>query len=209
MTPPYRRTIRVCPPTAVALTLSASLAILSSSVAPRAAHAQAGTDPNMARALRVLRSAPVMDGHNDLPWRIREDTVHPMDVEAYDLHKKTPGMTDLARLKQGHVGAQFWSIYIPGEPTDPAYKSKGACGQHAGIRSRSARADRHRAPCNREVLLSSSGRRRQPMSAPRCKPARSRRSWDSRAVMRSRTRSRCSGQYYDMGARYMTLDAST
>src|SRR5690349_12413040 len=45
-------------------------------------------DPNMARALRVLRTAPVMDGHNDLPWRIREDTVHPMDVEAYDLRKK-------------------------------------------------------------------------------------------------------------------------
>ena len=87
--------------------------------------AQAPTDSNMARALRVLKATPVMDGHNDLPWRIREDSAHPMDVDAYDLRKRTPGMTDLPRLKAGHVGAQFWSIYTPGEPTDPAYKSKG------------------------------------------------------------------------------------
>jgi membrane dipeptidase len=73
-----------------------------------------------------------MDGHNDLPWRIREDTVHPHDVEAYDLRTRTPGMTDLARLKQGHVGAQFWSIYIPGEPGDAAYRSNGAVSSKPG-----------------------------------------------------------------------------
>jgi membrane dipeptidase len=73
-----------------------------------------------------------MDGHNDLPWRIREDSAHPMDVDAYDLRKHTPGMTDLARLKAGHVGAQFWSIYTPGEPTDPAYKPKGAVASIPG-----------------------------------------------------------------------------
>src|SRR5437899_1655903 len=80
------------------------------------------TDPNMARALRVLRAAPVMDGHNDLPWRIREDTVTPHDVEAYDLRRRTPGHTDLARMKTGHLGAQFWSVYIPGEASDATYK---------------------------------------------------------------------------------------
>ena len=82
--------------------------------------ASMSNDQYMERALRVLQASPVMDGHNDLPWRIREDGAHPGDVNAYDLHKRTPGMTDLARLKQGHVGAQFWSIYIPGEPTDAA-----------------------------------------------------------------------------------------
>jgi membrane dipeptidase len=97
------------------------------------ANAQAGsTDPNMARALRVLRASPVMDGHNDLPWRIREDTVHPQDVEAYDLRKRAPGMTDLARLKEGHVGAQFWSVYLPGEKDDPAYKPKGLVASTPG-----------------------------------------------------------------------------
>src|SRR6478736_767195 len=93
---------------------------------------QAPADSNMARALRVLRSTPVMDGHNDLPWRIREDSTHPMDVEAYDLRKRTPGMTDLARLAAGHVGAQFWSIYTPGEPTDAVYKSKGSVASSPG-----------------------------------------------------------------------------
>jgi len=94
--------------------------------------AQAPTDPNMARALRVLSTAPVMDGHNDLPWRIREDSVHSMDVDAYDLHKRTPGMTDLSRMRAGHLGAQFWSIYIPGEPNAPVYKSKGAVASTPG-----------------------------------------------------------------------------
>ena len=98
----------------------------------RAASAQAPADSNMARALRVLRANPVMDGHNDLPWRIREDSAHPMDVDAYDLRKRTPGMTDLPRLKTGHVGAQFWSIYTPGEPTDPAYRSKGSVASVPG-----------------------------------------------------------------------------
>jgi len=93
---------------------------------------KAASDPNMARALRVLRAAPVVDGHNDLPWRIREDTAHPSDVDAYDLRKRAPGMTDLARLKAGHVGGQFWSIYIPGERDDPAYKSKGAVASTPG-----------------------------------------------------------------------------
>ena len=80
---------------------------------------------DMARALRVLRASPIMDGHNDLPWRIREDTVRPRDVEAYDLRTRTPGMTDLARLRRGHVGAQFWSVYIPGDPGDAIYAPNG------------------------------------------------------------------------------------
>ena len=86
----------------------------------------------MARALRVLRAAPVVDGHNDLPWRIREDSLHPHDVEAYDLRTKTPGMTDLARLKKGHVGGQFWSIYIPGERADGAYAANGEVSSTPG-----------------------------------------------------------------------------
>src|SRR4051812_44356995 len=89
-------------------------------------------DPYMARALRALAAQPVIDSHNDLPWRIREDTVHGKDVEAYDLRARTPGMTDLARLRQGHVGGQFWSIYIPGERNENAYRSKGTSASSPG-----------------------------------------------------------------------------
>jgi membrane dipeptidase len=42
-------------------------------------------------------------------------------VEAYDLRSSVPGYTDLARLREGRVGAQFWSIYIPGEIRDSGY----------------------------------------------------------------------------------------
>jgi membrane dipeptidase len=76
---------------------------------------------DIARAKRVLSTTPLIDGHNDLPWVIRESRMAPHDVEAYDLRKKTPGMTDLDRLKKGMVGAQFWSIYIPGEIKDSGY----------------------------------------------------------------------------------------
>lgn len=78
-------------------------------------------DPALEHAIRLLQSTPLIDGHNDLPWEIRNSKTHPRDVAAYDLRKTTPGMTDLARLEAGHVGAQFWSIYIPGEIRDSGY----------------------------------------------------------------------------------------
>jgi membrane dipeptidase len=78
-------------------------------------------DPHMAKARRVLATTPLVDGHNDLPWAIRNAKGAPRDVEAYDLTRRTPGHTDLARLKAGMVGGQFWSVYIPGEIRDSGY----------------------------------------------------------------------------------------
>ncbi|MCB1009279.1 MAG: dipeptidase [Acidobacteria bacterium] len=63
----------------------------------------------------MLASTILIDGHNDLPWVIREWAEAPMDVEKYDLRKSAPHETDLARLRAGGVGAQFWSVYVPGE----------------------------------------------------------------------------------------------
>lgn len=80
------------------------------------------SDPALnARVERVLKVMPVIDGHNDLPWEIRERfDSDPMRV---DLTKSTanlplhedavPLMTDIPRLRAGHVGAQFWSVWIP------------------------------------------------------------------------------------------------
>jgi membrane dipeptidase len=67
------------------------------------------------RVRRLLRRAPIIDGHNDLAWTIRNDETAPRDVAAYDLRTRTRGHTDLARLRAGGVGAQFWSVYIPGD----------------------------------------------------------------------------------------------
>jgi membrane dipeptidase len=70
-------------------------------------------DPHMEVARRVLSTTPLVDGHNDLPWAIRDYQPAPRDVAAYDLRTRTPGHTDIPRLRQGMVGAQFWSVYIP------------------------------------------------------------------------------------------------
>jgi membrane dipeptidase len=78
-------------------------------------------DPYLVRARRILKQTPLIDGHNDLPWRIREDSIARGNVDSYDLRKHTPGHTDLDRLKKGMVGAQFWSVYIPGEWRDSGY----------------------------------------------------------------------------------------
>ena len=81
-----------------------------------------GQDAHVEKARRVLQAVPLVDGHNDLPWYIRSDfTRAPLDVEAYDLRRPTPGNTDLARLQRGMVGGQFWSVYVPGEYRDSGF----------------------------------------------------------------------------------------
>ena len=80
-----------------------------------------GEDPYLARAERILKRTPLIDGHNDLPWRIREDSIARGNVDAYDIRKHAPGHTDLDRLKKGLVGAQFWSVYTPGDWRDSGY----------------------------------------------------------------------------------------
>ena len=70
-------------------------------------------DAALRRAKAVLRTTPIIDGHNDLPWVIREKGVPPRDVEAYDISKRARFDTDIPRLREGMVGAQFWSVYVP------------------------------------------------------------------------------------------------
>src|SRR5690606_16287093 len=91
------------------------LAVLAPSLLP------AQDDDAMVRARKLLSDRPIFDGHNDLPWEIRVNPISKMDVASYDLRTRTPGQTDLARLRDGGVGAQFWSVYIPGEFPDSGY----------------------------------------------------------------------------------------
>ncbi len=67
-------------------------------------------DAALERARAVLAHAPVVDGHNDLPWVIREKFGG--DVEGYDIAVRAQFDTDLPRLRQGQVGTQFWSVYV-------------------------------------------------------------------------------------------------
>jgi membrane dipeptidase len=95
-------------------------------VAPKPATAvvpvkNASLDVRVAYVKKLLRNTPLVDGHNDLPWAMREAAKNPLDVVAYDLRTTTAGMTDIARLRKGMVGGQFWSVYIPGEVRDSGY----------------------------------------------------------------------------------------
>jgi membrane dipeptidase len=95
-------------------------AIVALSALLLAASALAG-DSEMQRVARVLAQTPLIDGHNDLPWELRERFAG--DLSKVDLGASTaalvppagapPLMTDIPRLRQGLVGAQFWSVWIP------------------------------------------------------------------------------------------------
>lgn len=60
------------------------------------------------RAKSLHRQVPLIDGHNDLPWSIRRS------FDETDLRKtRERGQTDIPRLRNGLVGGQFWSVYVP------------------------------------------------------------------------------------------------
>jgi membrane dipeptidase len=74
----------------------------------------------LAAARDLLRRFPVIDGHNDLPWQIRERFAS--DPTQVNLAERVPAaQTDLPRLAAGGVGGQFWSVYVPASlPGDAA-----------------------------------------------------------------------------------------
>ena len=64
------------------------------------------------RMQELLRTAPLIDGHNDLLWALRE--LREKTGDEPDVSQATPELqTDLSRMSEGCVGAQFWSVYVP------------------------------------------------------------------------------------------------
>lgn len=93
-------------------------------LAATAQSAWAQTDPAEDRVRQILKRTPLIDGHNDLPWALRQQ--HGNDPHAVDLtinlDATTELHTDIPRLRAGGVGGQFWSVYVPAslEPTEAA-----------------------------------------------------------------------------------------
>src|SRR5436190_401083 len=100
---------------------SSILVALCIAAAPSAALATTVDDAELsARVERVLAATPVIDGHNDLPSEIRDR--FDSDITKVDLRKNTaaiprrhdapedeaPLMTDIPRMRKGHLGGQFW-----------------------------------------------------------------------------------------------------
>jgi len=74
--------------------------------------AASADNPAASRARDVLARYPILDGHNDLPFALRE--LNNYDLDAYPLDvEQTRTFTDLVRLRAGGVGGQFWSVYVP------------------------------------------------------------------------------------------------
>ncbi len=66
------------------------------------------------RARALHKQTPLIDGHNDYPWAVREKAQG--DIDRLDIsHPQPQLMTDIPRLRAGGVGGQFWSVYVPVE----------------------------------------------------------------------------------------------
>jgi membrane dipeptidase len=84
--------------------------------------AQQPIDPKVqARIDRVLKKTPLVDGHNDIAEQLADNYKRGIEGLASGTDKREkPLMTDMARLHQGRVGGQFWSVYINGAITGDA-----------------------------------------------------------------------------------------
>lgn len=90
----------------------ALLSILAAAVAVAAARTPAAQPSLLERARRLHTEVPLIDGHNDIPWAMREAAWY--DFTKLDLKRPQPSLhTDIPRLRAGGVGGQFWSVYVP------------------------------------------------------------------------------------------------
>ena len=93
-----------------------SLLLAAASITVLAAPVLAQDTAGEARARRILERSPLIDGHNDLPWALRQgfgNDPHAVDLMQDQGANPTTLHTDIPRLRQGGVGAQFWSVYVP------------------------------------------------------------------------------------------------
>ena len=99
------------------MTAKAALLLLAM-LMPSPANAQTIDPKVQARIDRILKATPLIDGHNDIAEQLREH--YGLSIEGLASgtdRREHPLMTDMARLHEGRVGAQFWSVYIPSEVT--------------------------------------------------------------------------------------------
>jgi membrane dipeptidase len=70
-------------------------------------------------ARELLREFPVVDGHNDLPWALREQVRYDLGARDIARNQSAHLHTDIPRLREGGVGAQYWSVFVRADLPDP------------------------------------------------------------------------------------------
>ena len=126
-----RRFVSVC----TAFILAGNLA------APAVARPGADANDYAARVARVLKATPLIDGHNDWPDNLREregEGRWTIDLRAGLENKPVPYDTDIARLRKGMVGGQFWSVFVSSALPGPE-QVKNTLEQIALVQSIAAR----------------------------------------------------------------------
>jgi membrane dipeptidase len=92
-----------------------AIALLPAVLAVTLTQPQQTSDALLAHARALHKQSPLIDGHNDYPWALREHSPA-RDLASLDIRQPQPSiMTDIPRLKAGGLGGQFWSVYVPVE----------------------------------------------------------------------------------------------
>src|SRR4029079_5731683 len=82
-------------------------------------HMTAPDDRFTERARAILRTSPLIDGHNDLAFALRR-RLDGLRTSTVDLSGHVDGLdTDIPRLREGGVGGQFWSVWVPADLPEP------------------------------------------------------------------------------------------
>ncbi|MGW3031526.1 dipeptidase [Streptomyces sp. NPDC001178] len=76
------------------------------------------TSAALEAARELLAEFPVVDGHNDLPWALRGQVRYDLDARDIAVHQNAHLHTDIPRLREGGVGAQYWSVYVRSDLPD-------------------------------------------------------------------------------------------
>ncbi len=88
----------------------------------RKSPAGVASDPQVEQAREILRQVPLIDGHNDVPWQYRSrvsNHLAEIDFSGDTTRLDPPMHTDLRRLREGGVGGQFWSVFVPASLPGP------------------------------------------------------------------------------------------
>ncbi|MFI7403258.1 dipeptidase [Streptomyces sp. NPDC049541] len=76
------------------------------------------TSAALQAARELLTEFPVVDGHNDLPWALRGQVRYDLDARDIAVRQNAHLHTDIPRLREGGVGAQYWSVYVRSDLPD-------------------------------------------------------------------------------------------